>query len=117
MRGRDSSSRRRGPGLSDVTRAGDTDAALSAEQASTEQGDEETGAVSDVHDSHEEPGYSDVVNDDEDVDVENEGEDVDVESDGESAYVDNDAEEASHDEAVAKDQERGEFISASSRGS
>ncbi|KAI9994696.1 hypothetical protein PInf_011523 [Phytophthora infestans] len=113
MRSRDGSPRRRGPGLSNVTRAGDTDAALSAEQASTGQGDKETGAVSDVDDSHEEPGFSDVVNDGEDMDVENEGKVVDVENDDEGADVDNDAEEAYQDEA-SEDGEISVYVDAPS---
>ncbi|ETM41862.1 hypothetical protein L914_12377 [Phytophthora nicotianae] len=90
MRTRNGSPRRRGPGLSDAKRAADMEPPLSAEQESTEQGDEEIGAGSDDHNSHEDPSDLGVENDDEDVNVENDGDDVDVE---------NDAEEASNDEA------------------
>ncbi|KAI9983359.1 hypothetical protein PInf_007379 [Phytophthora infestans] len=71
MRTRDGSPRRRGPGLSDITRAGETETP-SAEEGSAAQRDEETVSGNDMGSE----GKLDVEVDDDGVDVKND--DVDV---------------------------------------
>ncbi|EEY64997.1 uncharacterized protein PITG_16452 [Phytophthora infestans T30-4] len=95
MRTRDNSPRHRGPGLSDITRAGDTETP-SAEEGSAAQRDKKTVSGNDVGsegelDADVDDDGVDVKNDDVDVDVENNGEDMEVENDVEDVDVENES--------------------------